>query len=88
MPSIVRETDASKISSPILALANCLLRDNYLPALHDRKFDPVVRPHIEPCLISILMVRKHSDHAFETCVRLCFRSRAKRAFTWQANPYQ
>ena len=60
MPSIARETDASKFRRPPSPSRTACLETNIFPTLRSRKFDPMVRPHIESCPISFLMVKKHS----------------------------
>jgi hypothetical protein len=88
MPSIARETDASKISSPTIALAYCMLGDSYLP--HAAK--PEVRPYGSTThrVLSDQFSdgQETFDHTDETCVGVCFRGRAVRAYTSLANPHQ
>jgi len=61
MPSIAGETDASKkYRRPPSPSRIACLETTIFPTLRSRKFDPMVRPHIESCPISFLMVKKHS----------------------------
>ena len=88
MPSIARETDTSKISAPAIALANCLLRDEYLPHTAKQEVRPYGSTTRRFLSDQFPYGQEIFDHTDERCVGICFRSRAVRAFTSLANPYQ